>query len=100
MGRRATPEFMVTETEPLADGSNGDAPLGSGATLTSAQRFAQSVTASSEVPPDPFAREAKHFTEIRVLNRDVSSFPSQFLILLSLLIFCAQFTVQLQHLFY
>ncbi|KAJ4756132.1 Nuclease domain-containing protein 1 [Rhynchospora pubera] len=70
MGRRAMPEFVVAETEPSTDGSNGDAP-GSGATLTSAQRFAQSVTAASEVPPDPFAREAKHFTEIRVLNRDV-----------------------------
>lgn len=67
------PEFVAAETEPLAEGSNGDAPSGSAAPLTSAQRFAQSVTAASEVPPDPFAREAKHFTELRVLNKDVIS---------------------------
>lgn len=31
-----------------------------------------SAAAYSEIPPDTFGREAKHFTETRVLNREVS----------------------------
>eukprot|EP00249_Psilotum_nudum_P022287 c28457_g1_i1 orf=385-3351(+) len=58
------------EAEP-ADGSllNGSA-VGA---LTSAQKLAASTAAAAnlEVPPDPFAREAKHFTEVRCLHRDV-----------------------------
>ncbi|GFS39452.1 TUDOR-SN protein 1 [Actinidia rufa] len=41
------------------------------APLTSAQGLAASAGSTTEVAPDPFGREAKHFTEIRVLNRDV-----------------------------
>ncbi|KAL0718316.1 hypothetical protein Bca4012_067638 [Brassica carinata] len=39
--------------------------------LTSAQRLAASAVSSVEVSSDPFAMEAKYFTELRVLNRDV-----------------------------
>nr|KAJ0209011.1 hypothetical protein LSAT_V11C400196720 [Lactuca sativa] len=38
--------------------------------LTSAQRISAS-SGFNEVSPDPYGREAKHFTEIHVLNRDV-----------------------------
>ncbi|XP_024969430.1 ribonuclease TUDOR 1-like [Cynara cardunculus var. scolymus] len=69
MGRRTTQESTIV-TEVPSDEPNGEANAESRGPLTSAQR----VTASStynEVAADPYGREAKHFTEIRVLNRDV-----------------------------
>ncbi|CAN7113839.1 unnamed protein product [Brassica rapa subsp. narinosa] len=70
MGRRNT-NGNVVETVP--DESSGDASgESSKAPLTSAQRLAASAAASSvEVSADPFAAEAKYFTEHRVLSRDV-----------------------------
>lgn len=70
MGRRAAADTVVdvdnnTET-------NGDASAEPRGPLTSAQRIAASTAASNEVA-DPFAAEAKYFTEIRTLNRDVNS---------------------------
>ncbi|XP_073013136.1 ribonuclease TUDOR 1-like [Typha latifolia] len=72
MGRRPTND-VIPEAEVTTDDANGDGSTTSEARpqLTSAQRLAASATSSTEVPPDPFGREAKHFTEIRVLNRDV-----------------------------
>ncbi|MQL77969.1 hypothetical protein Taro_010395 [Colocasia esculenta] len=67
MGRRAAVE-VVPDVEIDGDDGNGIATENRPA-LTSAQRLAAS--ASTEISPDPFGREAKHFTEIRVLNRDV-----------------------------
>lgn len=71
MGRRNT-NGNVVETVP--DESNGDASGESKGPLTSAQRLAASSAAASsvEVSADPFAAEAKYFTEHRVLSRDVS----------------------------
>ncbi|PWA71963.1 TUDOR-SN protein 1 [Artemisia annua] len=69
MGRRTTQEPALPIEVP-SDEPNGDSSTESRGPLTSAQR----ITASSsftEVSPDAFGREAKHFTEIRVLNRDV-----------------------------
>uniref|UniRef100_A0A2P2MH02 Ribonuclease n=2 Tax=Rhizophora mucronata TaxID=61149 RepID=A0A2P2MH02_RHIMU len=68
MGRRAATE-TIGEVETTSDEPNGDASEPR-APLTSAQRLAAS-TAAIEVSPDPYGAEAKHFTEIRVLNRDV-----------------------------
>lgn len=71
MGRRTTQEPALP-IEVQSDEPNGDSNAESRGPLTSAQR----ITASSsftEVSPDAFGREAKHFTEIRVLNRDVSN---------------------------
>ncbi|KAG2310062.1 hypothetical protein Bca4012_024580 [Brassica carinata] len=68
MGRRTT-NGNVVETVP--DESNGDASGESRGPLTSAQRLAASAASSGEVSPDPFATEAKYFTEHRVLSRDV-----------------------------
>ncbi|KAL3512036.1 hypothetical protein ACH5RR_024753 [Cinchona calisaya] len=68
MGRRATTE--VVETEVASDEQNGDSSEPR-APLTSAQRLAAFSAPITEVAPDAFGREAKHFTEIRVLNRDV-----------------------------
>ncbi|KAI8544128.1 hypothetical protein RHMOL_Rhmol08G0271500 [Rhododendron molle] len=67
MGRRAAPETFV-RPEMSSDDLNGESSVESHAPLTSAQRLAGS---STEVSPDSFGREAKHFTEIRVLNREV-----------------------------
>ena len=67
MGRKAAVD-VTPNVEINGDEMNGSASDGQ-VTLTSAQRLA--VSASSEVSPDAFGREAKHFTEIRVLNREV-----------------------------
>ncbi|GJN21179.1 hypothetical protein PR202_gb08635 [Eleusine coracana subsp. coracana] len=69
MGRRSSIPNVVVTTESTADGANGEDSEGTPAQLTTAQRLAAS--AATEVPPDRFGREAKHFTETRVLNRDV-----------------------------
>ncbi|KAJ4959753.1 hypothetical protein NE237_019663 [Protea cynaroides] len=70
MGRR-TPVEMVVDTEVITNEPNGEASSEPRQPLTSAQRLVASAASSTEVAPDPFGREAKHFTEIRVLNRDV-----------------------------
>ena len=69
MGRRSTQETVV-ETD-AASAPNGDASSEPRGPLTSAQRLAASAVSSVEVSSDPFAMEAKYFTEFRVLNRDV-----------------------------
>ena len=72
MGRRPPNPTIVAEPEGTTNGTtNGDDSGEAPAPLTTAQRLAAS-TASTEVPLDRFGREAKHFTETRVLNRDVS----------------------------
>ncbi|KAL3655116.1 Translin-1 [Castilleja foliolosa] len=69
-GRRAAPEVIVTEV--TSTEQNGDSAAETRAPLTSAQRLASSTSQSMvEVPADPYGKEAKHFTEIRVLHRDV-----------------------------
>lgn len=70
MGRRPAAESVV-ETDVTSDEQNGDVSAESRAPLTSAQRLAAS-TSSVEIAPDPFGLEAKHFTEFRVLNREVN----------------------------
>ncbi|XP_020233490.1 ribonuclease TUDOR 1 isoform X2 [Cajanus cajan] len=69
MGRRAVSESVV-EPEVTADETNGDVPGEPRAPLTSAQRLAASASVV-ETTADPFAPEAKFYTEMRVLNRDV-----------------------------
>ncbi|XP_050226106.1 ribonuclease TUDOR 1 [Mercurialis annua] len=67
MGKRAAPEAVAEKAQ--NSGEQNGAVSEPRAPLTSAQRL--SVSASVEVAPDPFAVEAKYFTEQRVLNRDV-----------------------------
>ncbi|KAL1203817.1 Ribonuclease TUDOR 2 [Cardamine amara subsp. amara] len=69
MGRRTTQEAVVEPDVTAAP--NGDASAETRGPLTSAQRLAASAASSVEVSSDPFAMEAKYFTELRVLNRDV-----------------------------
>ncbi|KAF3629235.1 hypothetical protein FXO38_06792 [Capsicum annuum] len=70
MGRRATSESIIN-TSITSDEPNGESTTEPRATPTSAQRLASSAASVTEVAPDPYGREAKHFTETRVLNRDV-----------------------------
>lgn len=73
MGFWVAPEIVVA-TENTTDVPDVGASAEPRAPLTSAQRLAVSSASSTDIPPDPFGREAKHFTEIRVLNRDVSEY--------------------------
>ncbi|KAG2302420.1 hypothetical protein Bca52824_031071 [Brassica carinata] len=57
--------------ESVTDESNGAVSGESRGPLTSGQRLAASAASSGEVSPDPFATQAKYFTEHRVLSRDV-----------------------------
>ncbi|XP_071731814.1 ribonuclease TUDOR 2-like [Rutidosis leptorrhynchoides] len=70
MGRRMPQESTQPIEVPSVE-TNGETNGESRGPLTSAQRVLASSTTYTEVSPDAFAREAKHFTEIRVLNRDV-----------------------------
>ncbi|KAK8289928.1 hypothetical protein V6Z11_D07G223100 [Gossypium hirsutum] len=70
MGRRAVAETVV-ETDLTSDDQNGDASTKPWAALTSVQKLFASAPAAAEVSYDPFRIEAKHFTEVRYLNRDV-----------------------------
>ncbi|KAL8230450.1 hypothetical protein R6Q57_000228 [Mikania cordata] len=69
MGRKTTQEPIITNDVP-SDEPNEETNAESRGPLTSAQRIAAS-SVFNEVSPDAFGKEAKHFTEIRVLNRDV-----------------------------
>lgn len=68
MGRRPAAPEIPTPSDVVPEEINGEVVTSA---LTTAQRLAASTATSAEVPPDPYAREAKHFTELRVLNRDV-----------------------------
>ncbi|GMH25648.1 hypothetical protein Nepgr_027491 [Nepenthes gracilis] len=70
MGRRAATDTVI-EAAVTSDEPNGETPAEPRAPLTSAQRLAASAASATEIAPEPFGREAKHFTETRVLNRDV-----------------------------
>ncbi|GAB2257923.1 hypothetical protein Droror1_Dr00014083 [Drosera rotundifolia] len=70
MGRRSAVETIVVP-ETNVDEPNGETIAEPNLPLTSAQRLAASAASASDVAPDPFGREAKHFTETRVLSRDV-----------------------------
>ncbi|KAH9328340.1 hypothetical protein KI387_000448 [Taxus chinensis] len=71
MGRRAAVPDVTASSDVVSDEANAEVEVTT--SLTTAQRIAASAStaAAAEVPPDPYAREAKHFTELRVLNRDV-----------------------------
>lgn len=73
MGRRAAAD-SVFEPETSSGEPNGEVSAKTHVPLTSAQRVAASSAPSTEIAPDPFGKEAKHFTEMRVLNRDVCKF--------------------------
>ncbi|KAJ0973495.1 hypothetical protein J5N97_021454 [Dioscorea zingiberensis] len=70
MGRRIA-VAATADPELTTDDTNGEGSAKGPLPLTSAQRLSASMTSSTEIAPDAFAREAKHFTEIRVLHRDV-----------------------------
>ncbi|XP_059644882.1 ribonuclease TUDOR 1-like [Cornus florida] len=70
MGRRAAAEVAI-QSEVTPGEQNKEASAQSRVPLTSAQKLAASSVSSFDVAPDFCGREAKHFTEIRVLNRDV-----------------------------
>lgn len=69
MGRRVAAETVVNN-DITSDEPNGESSSEPRA-LTSAQRLAASKASIAEVAPDPYGREAKHFTETRVSSRDV-----------------------------
>jgi staphylococcal nuclease domain-containing protein 1 len=70
MGRRA---FIPSSSQA---GATRDVDVNSTTTaqvpMAAEQKLVPSSSTYSEIPPDRFGREAKHFTETRVLNREVS----------------------------
>nr|KAJ0212843.1 hypothetical protein LSAT_V11C400165490 [Lactuca sativa] len=70
MGRSTTQEPTIPIEVPSEETTGENNNSGSRGTLTSAQRISAS-SGFNEVSPDPYRREAKHFTEIHVLNKDV-----------------------------
>lgn len=96
MGRRATSETIIN-TRVTSDEPNGESTTENRAAPTSAQRLASSAASVTEVAPDPYGREAKHFTETRVLNRDVRFYLlalTDFYFLFT--IFLMQFNIQVR----
>ncbi|XP_074569657.1 ribonuclease TUDOR 2-like isoform X1 [Curcuma longa] len=71
MGRRPAVNDAIPENSIIANETNEEIAGETQQPLTSAQRLAASSPSLAEVAPDPFGREAKHFTETRVLNREV-----------------------------
>ncbi|XP_010547787.1 PREDICTED: staphylococcal nuclease domain-containing protein 1-like [Tarenaya hassleriana] len=70
VGRRPAADSFI-ETDVTSSEPNGDVSTEPHAPLTSAQRLAASSASSGESSPDPFSMEAKYFTELRVLSRNV-----------------------------
>ncbi|CAL9094210.1 unnamed protein product [Musa textilis] len=70
MGRRPASD-TISGNEVTTDDTSGGNSGENQQLLTSAQRLSASSASLTEVAPHPFGREAKHFTETRVLNRDV-----------------------------
>ena len=66
MGRRPPPAAAPAAAAADGDAPGGPAPPGSAAALVAA-----GTPAAAEGGPEPFAREARHFTELRCLNREV-----------------------------
>ena len=73
MGRRPIAN-SVFERETSFDEPNGEVYAKSHAPLTPAQRVVASSASSTEIAPDAYGKEAKHFKVTHVLNRDVSKF--------------------------
>uniref|UniRef100_A0A0E0KQ46 Ribonuclease n=1 Tax=Oryza punctata TaxID=4537 RepID=A0A0E0KQ46_ORYPU len=69
MGRRATP--APNAQVEVGNRAANDEASATPAPMTAAQKLLASADIYSEVPPDRFGQEAKHFTETRVLNREV-----------------------------
>ncbi|KAK1358039.1 hypothetical protein POM88_051295 [Heracleum sosnowskyi] len=68
------PSMRNWMVEPVKAEANGKPSNGSRGPLTSAQKVVASSTSVTQGAPEDFARESKHFTEIRVLHREVRIF--------------------------
>ncbi|KAK1568612.1 hypothetical protein Q3G72_026715 [Acer saccharum] len=66
VGRK--PAAAAAEVDIPSDETNGDASAGTQAPLNSAQKLLASAGSTTD---DPYAGDAKYFTEMRVLSRDV-----------------------------
>lgn len=58
-------------TEPEKTEANGKTSKQSRGPVASAQKVTASSAPAAKAAPDTFGRESKHFTELRVLHRDV-----------------------------
>lgn len=71
LGRRPAPTAVSAENGGAANGDG--APKGPAAGTAAAALIAGTpAAAAAEGQPEPFSREARHFTEVRVLNREVT----------------------------
>ena len=67
-------QILFLNVKQVMMSQNGEVSAKSNAPLTSAQKVAASSASSTEIAPDAYGKEAKHFKVTRVLNRDVSKF--------------------------
>lgn len=67
MGRRAFVPSINSQA-----GATDNNTIAAQVPMATTQKLVPSTSTCSEIPPDGFGREAKHFTETRVLNREVS----------------------------
>lgn len=77
MGRRVVKETNIEHDKASVENDKTSAEV-NGATSSESSgpstSLEDSSASSKEVASDPFAKESKHFTETRVLHRDVSTF--------------------------
>jgi len=71
MGRRPAASPSAGSDNAAAAASKGGPAAGTAAAAVAAGSSAGSSSTPGDGQPEPFAREARHFTEIRCLNRDV-----------------------------
>ena len=69
MGRRPLP--TAAPSAPAAAAADGEGAAPAAATTAASIAAAAGAPSSAEAQPEPFAREAKYFAELRCLNREV-----------------------------
>lgn len=81
------PAAIAEADTTMSEETNGDVSTAEGvAPLNSAQRLAASTASTGQQSSDePFALDAKYFTEMRVLNREVIAFLIKFVFFTSTL---------------
>lgn len=74
MGKHASIPNTVPQTKTITGEESNETQAPMMAVAAQKKQHVVSPVAYSEIPPDRFGKEAKHFAETRVLSREVSFF--------------------------